>query len=568
MTAITAVGVLFGQVLLSHGFVYDDQYLIVRNPYLDSWKNIILFFTRDVTLASDIHAPSGYYRPLSMALLQVLFHFFGLTAWKYHLFNLCMHAVNAFLVGVLVVKLGANRSIAFLSTLIFAIHPVHIEGFLPIYNYMGLIAATMAMISILCFIEGRLSGHTLPIVISVISYGAAVFLKEDVVVLPLILFMLDFVFFRKSKSEFFKKTFLDLIPFAAVAVMYLVARSLFVESGAAFGFWKNQVQVNIDHPGGWQGWLGSVFLIFKSYIALWIWPNPLTIYRVISLPASAEAWIWFCAEWAILILIGFKMIKDRLMTLGLTWFFVFSLLICNLIPIGGLFAERLIYLPSVGLAWITAVCLNEVRQFFCRAFLGTVFFVFLVMSISGALAFQAYRYSLVWVSDFSIWEHARQLNPHRPYPYSQLAKTFHEQGDSRTAALFFKKAAELTGSVSASATSRRRAAQAFGEAKEYDLAIREYRVLLEKEPRLWDVWFEMGWTFLLSGDDASAEQVFEKTLQKNPDHGWSYYGLAELAFKKGDDEKGRNLYTLALNHSSDSVLTQTVLKNFRNRSKH
>ncbi len=436
-----------------------------------------------------------------------------------------------------------------------------------ICSYMGAVSASMALLSVLLFVQSRIQQKSIWMFFSLGAYATSIFLKEDALVLPGVLFALDWIYFKKRKEDLFAKTILDLVPFFIFAVVYLGARYLFVTPGATFGFWNNIVQLNVHQPGGWVGWLGALFLVFKSYFILWIWPNPLTIYHVISLPEDIRGWVLFCCEWALLIIFGLKIIKNKLMAFGLAWFFIFSLLICNLIPIGGMFSERLIYLPSVGLAWITAVSLGELKKFLLKIIGGKILFTVILFVGAIGLSFQSYVYSQTWRSDFTIWEHARQVSPYRPYPYSHLAKTFYDQGDFRTAAHFFKRAAELTGVVSSTAVSRQRAAGAYGEAKEYDLAIREYKTLLAREPKLWDVYFALGWTYLMSGDDISAEKTFKDTLVKKPDHGWSYFGLAELAFKKGDDEKGRNLYTLALNHSSDEALMKTILKSLQGRSK-
>ena len=203
----------------------------------------------------------------------------------------------------------------------------------------------------------------------------------------------------------------------------------------------------------------------------------------------------------------------------------------------------------------------------CSSDLKQILYGLVALLVVGGLSYQSYVYAQTWKSDISIWEHARKINPYSSYPHSQLAKAYQESGDPHKAAALYKKASELTERGNSNIILRRRAAMAYGEAKEYELAIREYRALLRQSPQLGDVAFEMGWTYLLSGNEPEAEATFNRVLEKNPEHGWSYFGLAEMAFKKGDDEKGRNLYTLALNHSSDSVLVQTIIKNLQVRSK-
>ncbi len=564
--AAVAVSLIYAHVR-GHGFVYDDEYLIVKNPYLKDWKNLLLFFTHDVTEMSGVHVASGYYRPASMILLQVLFHLFGLTAWKYHFFNLAVHSLNSFLAGVLIHRIGASRFIAAFTTLIFAVHPIHVESVSLICAYMGLVSSFMVLTSMLLFLKYRRMGKSTWMLFALACYSLAIGFKEDAIVLPGFFLLTDWILFRKKSREILTQSVLEMLPFFCVAAIYLMARGVFVERGAAFGFWHQAEQLNFLNPGGFSGWLGVLFLVFKNYFSIWIWPHPLTVFHFLNFPTDTLNWMTLCGEWFLLSLVLIQSSKNYLFLWGWTWFFCFSFLISNVIPIGGMFAERLIYLPSVGFAFLTAAFAEKLWKFFPRLRLFQSLLRIGLLGIICLGSFQAYAYSVTWKSNFSIWWNAAEVTPYQSYPYFQLARAFASGNNWHGAARLYKKAVVLTGKDVQNTSLRRSAAQAFGAAGEYDLAVREYKDLLQRDPYSWGGYFDLGWTYFLKGDLDSADIMFHTLLHKNPGWAWAYYGLAEVETKRGHYEAGRKLYMEALNHASDKEIVKTILKKFQERSK-
>ncbi|MFQ5510807.1 MAG: hypothetical protein ACE5EO_03060 [Candidatus Krumholzibacteriia bacterium] len=64
-------------------------------------------------------APFQPFQPLVRLIFFGEYSFFGLAAWKYYLFNIFIHALNAYFVFFLVFTLLRDRAIAFLSSLLF-----------------------------------------------------------------------------------------------------------------------------------------------------------------------------------------------------------------------------------------------------------------------------------------------------------------------------------------------------------------------------------------------------------------------------------------------------------------
>lgn len=560
-----AVACTFGYIIVSHGFIYDDRYLILQNPYLQDWKNALLFFVRDVTQTSALETTSGYYRPVSMVFLQVMFHAFELAAWKYHLVNLILHAANSICVGMIALQVTKRERLSLLAAVIFALHPVHVEAIVSINCYMGLLAALFALLATIFFALGKKSKRSFWLWLSITGYALSIFAKEEALFLPVILFVIGRFLSSDSKTGNTRQELLDLIPWLTVAALYLLARHAFVASDAAFGFWEQNSQMNLKVPDSLTGKIAGVFLTYFGYIKLWFWPHPLSPFHVLAAPATMDAWLIFILMTGVISLIIIATFRIHFMRFAWLWFFVALLLVANFIPIGGMFSERLMYLPSVGLAWLSAYCLDALLRKTSQRVLRGLFLI-LAIVLLGSSAASAARYAWSWQSNDAMWRRANQIYPNEPHPLSQMAKAFYDEGDLLSAASYYEKAAALESDAEAAIELRRKAAQSYGIKRQFDRAIQQYKIILARHPAYWLGWFELGWTHYVSGDFEGAKKIYNELLERNPGYPRALFGLAELAFERGDSAAARALYDEALRQQPDTILVQLILKNLRNRT--
>lgn len=116
--------ILFGGIFLSYiqiwnnGLVWDDDPYITLN---DAVKNFDL-----KVILTGFHV--GNFHPLTMLSLALEYALIGESPWLYHFNNLCLHALNSFLVFKLILKLNKSTWVALLTSLFFALHPMHVES--------------------------------------------------------------------------------------------------------------------------------------------------------------------------------------------------------------------------------------------------------------------------------------------------------------------------------------------------------------------------------------------------------------------------------------------------------
>ncbi|MCM8768424.1 MAG: hypothetical protein NC911_01895, partial [Candidatus Omnitrophica bacterium] len=108
---------------LSVPLFWDDQALIVENPYIKDFRNIRYILTSDLFRGGT----SAFYRPMQTIFYGVIYHLFKLSAPAYHWLNIVLHGVATILLFTLLSQLYP-RFVSFFATLIWAVHPLHTEA--------------------------------------------------------------------------------------------------------------------------------------------------------------------------------------------------------------------------------------------------------------------------------------------------------------------------------------------------------------------------------------------------------------------------------------------------------
>ena len=128
-------------------FLWDDHHLIEDNMTINRWSKVTRVFTTDI--ASGAGGKYNFYRPL-----QIISYMFDYWLWKlnpigYHLTNILLHILTALCLYWLINLIFKQPMLAFLSSVLFVVHPVHTEA----VAYISGRADSLALLFMaLCFI--------------------------------------------------------------------------------------------------------------------------------------------------------------------------------------------------------------------------------------------------------------------------------------------------------------------------------------------------------------------------------------------------------------------------------
>jgi len=529
---IGSVFIVYGNALFNR-FVYDDGYLIVNNDFIKDARHIRTILTSDVTVTSPLGKASGYYRPMSMLFLMVNYHLFGLNPFAFHFVSILIHALNSLLVFFIVCRFFNQRVFAFFCALIFAVHPVHVEAVTPIYNFMGILTSFFALLSFLFFLKSAGLKKMDQMLLSIFFYFLAVFSKEEALLLPITFVLYDYLFLSAYRMKDILKT-RGYLGYGMVGLFYLFIRFLVVERPASLGLWDLNLSFNVLPAGNFFLHLLTVFKIITLYLILLFVPVDLSAFhliRPISSIFSRESLIVVPIVLGLILSFFYFRKREPRLTFFIGFFFVMSFLVLNIIPIGGLFAERFMYLPSLTFCFIVSFVL---KYFFDKhsnpKILQRVLILAFVL-IVFPLGLQTALRNYVWRTNISLWEDTVLKTPESFVVRLNLADSYFESQRYDEALKAYQ--ASLPFASYKQFYVHNSIGKILGMKGQYDLALREFEQALTFNKNFAETYYNLGITWFNKSDTGKAKSYFTEAMKISENYPWSYYGMGLVLEKEG-----------------------------------
>jgi hypothetical protein len=327
--AVALAAVLVHLNTLGNGFALDDVALVEHNPSIRSISALPRLFMEPYAGEG-----SGLYRPLTVVSLAINRAVTGSGPSGFHAANVLLHAA-AWLV---LRRAGTHYGTALLGGLLFAVHPAHTEAVANVAGRAELLAAL--------FVLAAWWAHPGRPLASSVLYFAAILSKEGAVLAPLLFWADD----RLRGDERPLRSYAG-YAVALAAMIGLRLLALGAEQGAA-------TAIPLDNPAAAAGTVPRVLTatwVQLKYAMLLLWPHPLSSdYSIAVIPVARSvadprvlAGAAFLGGLAAAVAWSWK--RSRPLALaGLCWI-LFFLPASNLpLPTGTIMAERLAYLPSIG----------------------------------------------------------------------------------------------------------------------------------------------------------------------------------------------------------------------------
>lgn len=408
---------------LSNEFVFDDLPNIVQNPWIKQIKSLPIIFFSPLS-GFDAGYATSYYRPLIHVLYMVTYAVVGLNPWGFHLVNILFHAGTSVLVFLLFSKLQPDSqpsshllSPSLFAALLFAAHPIHTEAVTWIAGVMDVSFTFFFLLSLYHYMRSE-EGGKYNYYLSIVSFFLSTLCKEPALTLLFILIAYDYVF---------KRTNFRLSRYAIRYLPYLVVMGIYfaLRINALGGFAPSKTHIDLTI----YQYVINIIHLFVQYIEKLILPlNLSAIYSFHPLTTVFD----LTALISLVFLLGiaffaYKMRKDKVI------FFTLFLIVLPLLPafairsIAGesVFAERYLYLPSVGYVIIVALLLTRIRLSvpYQKAILAIVFFV-LVASYSAGTIIR----NMAWKNSYTLWTDTVQKNPDSAVAHRYLGFALYADG--------------------------------------------------------------------------------------------------------------------------------------------
>src|SRR6202142_2699491 len=211
---------------LRGGFVYDDSFQVVENPYVHSFHYLREIFTTTVWSFQGAQGVTNYYRPLMTFGYLLAYQIAGAVPFSFHLANIVLNVVVVLLVFILLRRLSGER-VALIAAGLFALHPLHTESVAWVAGITDLELALFYLLTFIFYLRlpepGKATRWT---VAMCVSFAFALLSKEQAMTIPVLLTIFEHFYREDRTSTSAREKFSRYGPLWAIAVVYLIARGI------------------------------------------------------------------------------------------------------------------------------------------------------------------------------------------------------------------------------------------------------------------------------------------------------------------------------------------------------
>ena len=497
LVVITAVCFL---PMLKNTFTnWDDEYYVLDNAMLrgPDWHAI---FTQPV---------GANYHPLTMLTFLLNYQLTGYDPLGYLLLNLILHLANTALVFYFIYKISNKKIwIAFFVSLIFGIHPMHVESVAWISERKDVLYTFFFLFSLLQYWNYLEKEKKNNYWFCFVLFALSLLSKPAAVILPLVLLVLDYWKGRPIT----RKVIVEKIPFLILSLV--------------FGIIAVKIQSQTAIPGMevyplWSRFFfasyGIVIYFFRFFI-----PYPLSIFH--SFPALNRLGIlvWLSP---VLVICFFSVLiflrKKRWVIFSSLFFLVNLILVLQFLSFGSaIVSERYTYVPYIGLAFLIGILFDKLK------IAAKVSILALITLIFGFLTFQQTK---IWKDSETLWTNAIKVSPDASGPRTNRANYLIDEAIKT-------KADSLSDPL-------------------YQVALSDCIIALRSKPTDVPAYENMINIFLNTGHDVESIQESDSLIKLDPRNYRSYYAksLAYFRLEQIDSALANSNKCLYLNNKLDFI---------------
>jgi Flp pilus assembly protein TadD len=507
--------------------VLDDGWAALDNPLVWSLRNVGRMFTELYGFAGD---PSvrGPYRPITTLSYALDYAVHGRWTPGFHVVNVALHAVASVLLWALARRLaraalpGRGDRAALVAGLLFAVHPAHVEAVATIFGRTEPLSATFTLGALLVALRWREAWWRLPAAVLLLAGG--VLSKEVAIVAPALFLLLARAAPGAAGLEAppglgdpaRRRALLSATGVAAA--LALAAIPYFAVRGPNVAVAPVARWFPVGTPGSHVALTMS--RVLGEYLRILVFPSFLggDFAYAARLPtlAAPTAGFWVATiGWTGALALGAWLWARRapLEGAGALWTFVALTPVLQIVPVGVLLAERLLYLPSAGACLAAGVALARLLPSTPTATPtassswgrpATV----LAAAVIAVLAARTVVRTLDWRSSVALWESELAKAPRDVVVNNNLAIAYTVRGEHA-------KAAE------------------------------RLEVALAVHPRYWRAWVNLGIARRGLGDRAGARAAFQRAIELAPTETAPLLHLALFLDAEGDREGAASLLARA-----------------------
>jgi len=599
---VGVLGFLLYSNTLSHGYVLDDFSAIKENNIVRQGIHAIPEIFKTSYRQGYLSVKDGLYRPLSLAMFAVEWNFFPDKPGVSHFVNVVLYSVTGVLLFFMLRLLflypssfGEKPSghqeenkkselVAFIASLLFIVHPLHVEVVANIKSRDELLCFLFAVCSFIAAFKYLKKRKITVLAAGMVCYFLSLLSKETsitfIALLPIALHFFSPATLKKKLSI--------TAWFLGVAVIYLLIRHSVLQGAMA----DEGVSIADNIVAGAKTFstrTGTAFYILGLYLILLFFPNTLSydysfshlqlvslgnVFSIASLLVYAGVTVYA----SFLLFIFFKkntgaQTNNRtkaVIGFGILFFLITIFLFSNLVlTIGTSMGDRLMYFPSAGFCIVMAVLLTgipallpsgreEKNNFLPLGGTGTGLLAVIVLLYS----FKTYRRNGDWKDNYTLYAHDVKLVPNSVkahyYLGLELIKNVaeSEQDPGKKKTLYKEGIRELEKSVEimpAFGSSFTQMGVAYYRLKDFEKAIENYNKATALKQADAITLNNIGSVYFEWKKYAEASENFKKALQIDPRFVDAHMNLGSVYGTMGDFNNAIASFQNAIKYAPDNA---------------
>ena len=559
---------------LGNQYCLDDQGTIMNNYVVKGGiKNIPTLFATEYRYGGmSRHNPGPLYRPLPLVIFAAAWQLAPDNPGFYHFINVLFFSLTGWLLWITWRRILKKYPplLPALAVLLFMAHPVHTEVVANIKSLdeiLGLLLGTAALYGLSRYTDEQ---NSVWLAAALAAYTLALFSKESTIVFVGLFPLILWFFSEKKPLEILKTSAWFLLPaglFLAVRATVLAGQSGQMDVNGMINF----ISMAPDTLTG----LASALAMGWRYLAVLVLPHPLVSdmsYPQVQLVSFSD-WraLAGLGAYAAMLIWALWQARRRFFPAFAVLFFLisFSLLSNIFIVSYSNYAERVLYVPSLGfafaLAWLlTIIFPSTLSGGKPPALLWTV--VALVLVLYGA---KTVSRNTAWKNNMALFEADIRVSPNSAllqhnYGVECMLKGSDKQtGVVLDIALVEKSISLFTKALGAFPTNFETLGyrgSAYARLKKDDLAIADYEKAIEISPNYAAGLSALGFLQLnVRREPAQAEELYRRAIAADPRFVAALRGLGIALAVQGKHADAITQWKEALKYAPDDVhLNQSI----------
>ncbi|XP_072876691.1 protein O-mannosyl-transferase TMTC1 isoform X7 [Chlorocebus sabaeus] len=484
--------------------------------YLESWCRMALLPCRLSTWVIDAEASHLHRHLTSPSNCKRLNIFLtGMNPFYFHAVNVILHClVTLVLMYTCDKTVFKNRGLAFVTALLFAVHPIHTEAVAGIVGRADVLACLLFLLAFLSYnrsLDQGCVGKSFPSTVSPFFLLFSLFLGTCAMLVKetgITVFGVCLVYDLFSLSNKEDKSFLT--------YSYLLA----------FNVWLLLAPVTLCYD--WQ--VGSIPLVET----IWDMRNLATILLAVVM-----------ALLSLHCLAAFKRLEHKEVLVGLL-FLVFPFIPASnlFFRVGFVVAERVLYMPSMGYCILFVHGLSKLCTWLNRC--GATTLIVSTVLLLLLFSWKTVKQNEIWLSRESLFRSGVQTLPHNAKVHYNYANFLKDQGRNKEAIYHYRTALKLYPRHASALNNLGTLTRDTAEAKMY------YQKALQLHPQHNRALFNLG--NLLKSQEKKEEAItlLKDSIKYGPEFADAYSSLASLLAEQERFKEAEEIYQAGIKNCPDS----------------